>query len=57
VHGLPIQFGKRRILGEPLDEVEIRNVRTPERNQVSQPLCDKAIPALAIISPAEARYG
>jgi len=48
VDGFPIHLGKRRTCGEPLDEVGICDVRAAKRNQVSQPFCDKPIPALAM---------
>jgi hypothetical protein len=41
-----MHFGKKCAIGEPLHEVEIRDVRTAEREQVSEAFCYKSIPAL-----------
>jgi hypothetical protein len=48
VHCFPIDFGQRSVLGKPLDQVGIRDVRTAERHQICQSLRDKAIAASTV---------
>src|SRR5216684_1622876 len=48
VDGFPIHLSKRGILGKPLDQIRICDVRTAERHQICQPLCDKAIAAITV---------
>src|ERR1700733_9145959 len=48
IYGFPINLSKRGVLGKPLDQVRVCDVRTAERHQICQPLRDKAIAAITI---------
>ncbi len=48
VHGFPINFSKRDILGKPLDQVGICDVGTAERYKICQTFRDKAIAAITV---------
>jgi len=48
VDGFPINLGKRGILGKPLDQIRICDIKTAERYQICQTFCDKAIAAIIV---------
>ena len=48
IDGFPINFSKWSILGRPLDQVRICDIRTSERHQIRQTFRDKAIAAITV---------